>query len=174
MTVYVYDSSDGSLTIVDPFEEPEPKSACPRFAPDRPVLAYTYADIGALDSQVRFFHLGSGRRDTVERTGLNDPQWASDGRSLLGVAHKSICKTDLVQIDAATRSAETLLQSDDHLTPIFLDKDSALFVARACRGVDYVPTDSGDLHLLGLSSGRVEVVATGVYSARMLEHAKFQ
>jgi len=63
-----------------------------------------------------------------------------------------------------------LLRSDDHLTPILLDGETALFVTRVCRGSDYVPTDTGDLHLLDLSTGRVEVLARGVYSARALGH----
>lgn len=171
MTVYIYDNARGAVVLVDPQEEPEPKSACPRFAPRLAVLAYTYTPTGPLSSEVRFLHLRDGRREATERAGLNDPQWSSDGRSVLAVAHQSICQTDLVRIDVATQSMETLLRSDDHVTPILLDRGTALFVTRACLGSDYVPTDSGDLQMLDLSSGRVEVLARGVYSAKTIEHA---
>ncbi len=165
MTVYIHDHLDGSLTLVDPLEEPEPKSACPRFAPNRPILAYTWTDAGVLDSQVRLYSPETGRRDVIEMLGLNDPRWARDGMALLAVSHRSICDTDLVRLDPLSLTVETLLRATGHLTPILLDAEDALFVQRRCNGAEEIPTDAGELQVLRLASGQVEVIASAVYSA---------
>lgn len=165
MTVYVYNRNDASVTLVDPLDEPEPKSACPRFAPRAAVLVYTYTPVGVLDSQLRLLFPGTGRRESSEIVGLNDPRWSQDGQSVLAVRHRSICETDLVQVGIPSLKAETLLTSAGHLTPMYMDSDIALFVERPCSATDYIPTDPGDLLALSLASGHVDRVARSVYSA---------
>lgn len=165
MTVFLYDRAERSLTLVDPLEEPEPKSACQTFAPNEPILAYAYAVVGALDSQVRLFAAHTGRRAVAEGVGLNDPRWSQDGDSLLAVAHTSICQTNLVRVDALSLRVHTLLLSAEHLEPLYLDTRVALFVARTCHRTDMIPTEPGELRLFDLSSGQVELIARPVYRA---------
>jgi Tol biopolymer transport system component len=166
MTVFTYDTETGALTLIDPTEEPIPKSAAPRFSPTAPILAYTYSAIGAQASEVRLYDMVSRTKTTAEGRGLNDPRWASDGGTILAVRHRSVCETDLVLIDPTSLETDVVLRSGRHLSPMFLSDGVALVVDRACRDADTIPTEPGELLVLDLADGSVEHVAGHVYSAR--------
>jgi hypothetical protein len=172
MTVYVRDSLDGSVMLVDPLDEPEPKSACPRFSPRRPLLAYTYTPLGALDSVVMLFNPSTGDRRSVDAVGINDPLWSEGGKFLLAVSHSSICATDLVRIEPGAGTVETLWRSKDHLSPLFLDSVSALFVERACLASEEIPTEAGDLWHLSMRTGDTKLLARDIFSAAPIRSAR--
>ncbi len=159
MTVFLHNQADGTSLLIDPLELPEPKATCPRFAPHRPLLSYTYANIGALDSEIRLYDLTTGGRATIAGGGLNDPRWSEDGRFLLASHHRSICAGQLVRVDVSTGTIESLSDAGEHVSPSYLDSKVALYIARSCAAVDENPTDPGVLWEHDLRSGATVQIA---------------
>lgn len=160
MTIFLQDRVAGTTLLLDPLDAPEPKSACPRFAPHGSRLCYTYTAVGVMESEIRLFDPETGTRSTLAIGGLNDPRWSSDGSSLLAASHDSVCESHLVRVEVESGEITVITNpSGQHTSPIHLNRSTALYIARSCSGVDEVPTDSGVLWSIELRSGVATEIA---------------
>lgn len=168
MTVFLWNTVDESLVLVDPLDQPEPKSACPHLDPRGRALVYAYADAGVVGSEVRTIDLQTGARRTLARGGFNDPRWSTSGRAILAVRHRTICETSLVLVDAGSGATETLVHEGGHHTPVHLNEGAAVYIERFCHGVDYLATAPGILWEVDRLTHSTRRLAEDVQAARVV------
>jgi len=170
MTVFLRHESWASARVVAPQEEPEPKAACPRFAPSRPTLAYARTDSGVTESSIHLLDAPSGTTAAVAATGLDDPRWSHDGVAILAASHSSVCASGLVVIDPSSlRSRPIWSESSMRASPCGMNERDAFAIVRRCGSSEEQPTAPGELWQFSTTGGAAARLAEGAYLAEVLD-----
>lgn len=144
MTVFLRHESWVKAHVIAPQEEPEPKAACPRFAPIHPVLVYAMTASGVTESEVHVLDAPTGATAAVQGAGLDDPVWSRDGAGILAASHDPVCASGLEVIDVPSLRHRLIWRApSQRATPCGMDDGCAFAIVRQCTSPDEQPTGPG-------------------------------